>query len=701
MKSVIWNFVLSFFFAALSFGQWEQTSGPEGGAVFSIFNDGSNLYLGLAAAGVFRSTDEGATWSQKISGMGYQSTTVINKSGNYLLASGTVGLYRSTDIGESWTASTGLPTANGVSSLAVDGANVIAGTSGKGVYVSTDNGETWTSASSGLPGNGTTTYVGCVLINGTVVLASATDNNTQTTMYRSTNLGASWSPASSGLPADFSMYNVLHLDGSVIYAGGSFLYKTTNNGDSWTQSENGIPNYSGISAIAANGSLVLAGAYNHLYRSTNGGALWEKVSGGFPLMTCVSVKYIGTSVYAGTIANGVYKSTNAGGTWTQIVNGLKARDMSSFYVDGTTLYGNGNSIFRTTDEGSIWTNVRGNMKDSVSQPSLVFVNGSTMFASDFLAAGLYRSVDGGLTWAQVGSGLSQFGAVQTIVASGSALLTASSGRVHKSTDNGDTWFQTDNSITQFVNFGLVTKIGNVVYAHGTNVYRSTDEGVTWIDSDEGMPAFFQVDAIASNGNYLFAGGQYSSTYYRSSNNGDSWEARPALPSNGNVNQFFGLGSNIFACSPNNGIFLSTNDGGSWTKISTGLPNTNYRYSLAIHNSWLLAGTSGNAVWRRPLSQVTDVSEAIVLTPNVFTLNQNYPNPFNPSTKISWQSPLGSHQTLKVYDVLGNEVAILVDEYREPGRYEVEFDARELSSGVYFYRLEAGEFISVKKLVLMR
>uniref|UniRef100_A0A7V2ZI98 T9SS type A sorting domain-containing protein n=1 Tax=Ignavibacterium album TaxID=591197 RepID=A0A7V2ZI98_9BACT len=88
-------------------------------------------------------------------------------------------------------------------------------------------------------------------------------------------------------------------------------------------------------------------------------------------------------------------------------------------------------------------------------------------------------------------------------------------------------------------------------------------------------------------------------------------------------------------------------------------------------------------------------------PTGYVLGQNYPNPFNPTTKISWQSPVGSHQTLKVYDLLGNEVETLIDEYKEPGRYEVEFNANNIASGVYFYKLQAGVFTEVKKMILMR
>jgi hypothetical protein len=88
-------------------------------------------------------------------------------------------------------------------------------------------------------------------------------------------------------------------------------------------------------------------------------------------------------------------------------------------------------------------------------------------------------------------------------------------------------------------------------------------------------------------------------------------------------------------------------------------------------------------------------------PRNFVLRQNYPNPFNPSTKISWQSPVSSHQTLKVYDLLGRELATLVDEYKPAGKYEVDFDASNLSSGTYFYSLQSGEFTSTKKLVLIK
>jgi len=88
-------------------------------------------------------------------------------------------------------------------------------------------------------------------------------------------------------------------------------------------------------------------------------------------------------------------------------------------------------------------------------------------------------------------------------------------------------------------------------------------------------------------------------------------------------------------------------------------------------------------------------------PDSYLLKQNYPNPFNPSTIISWQLPESKFVTLKIYDVLGNEVASLVNEEKPAGNYEVEFNATNLSSGIYYYKLVAGNFIDVKKMILLK
>ncbi len=106
-----------------------------------------------------------------------------------------------------------------------------------------------------------------------------------------------------------------------------------------------------------------------------------------------------------------------------------------------------------------------------------------------------------------------------------------------------------------------------------------------------------------------------------------------------------------------------------------------------------------------LDQIVSIKDEAI-NPNEIILYQNYPNPFNPTTKISWQSPIASWQSLKVYDILGNEIAVLVDEYRDAGSYEIKFSSENISkyslpSGIYFYRLQIGDFTEVKKMVLLR
>lgn len=120
-----------------------------------------------------------------------------------------------------------------------------------------------------------------------------------------------------------------------------------------------------------------------------------------------------------------------------------------------------------------------------------------------------------------------------------------------------------------------------------------------------------------------------------------------------------------------------------------------KIACVIYTEWINSGRSISSAEPRQKNLPTD-----------FILNQNYPNPFNPSTKISWQSPVSGWQTLKVYNLLGNEVATLVDEYKQAGNYEVEFNVahvsiRAIASGVYIYKIQAGNFISTKKMLLLK
>ncbi len=156
--------------------------------------------------------------------------------------------------------------------------------------------------------------------------------------------------------------------------------------------------------------------------------------------------------------------------------------------------------------------------------------------------------------------------------------------------------------------------------------------------------------------------------------------------------------------------VAFSSGGSWPSQPNGSGSTlsliNPQMDNSLAESWRASALYGTPGYLNDIYTKTEIENNLI--PTEFVLYQNYPNPFNPSTKISWQSPVGSYQTLKVYDVLGNEVATLVDEYRVAGIYEIDFDASSLSSGVYFYRIaihsdkhQSGSFVETKKMILLR
>jgi len=144
------------------------------------------------------------------------------------------------------------------------------------------------------------------------------------------------------------------------------------------------------------------------------------------------------------------------------------------------------------------------------------------------------------------------------------------------------------------------------------------------------------------------------------------------------------------------------NGASWQLIG------NYQFSADTSNKIIIsdAGTTGTYVVADAIRLVsydpaTPVEEEKIRVPKEFILTQNYPNPFNPSTKISWQTPTRSWQTLKVYDILGKEIITLVDEEKSAGNYEVNFTAQGLSSGIYFYTLRSGNAIETKSMLLVK
>ncbi|MDP2363587.1 MAG: T9SS type A sorting domain-containing protein, partial [Ignavibacteria bacterium] len=241
---------------------------------------------------------------------------------------------------------------------------------------------------------------------------------------------------------------------------------------------------------------------------------------------------------------------------------------------------------------------------------------------------------------------------------------------------------------------------------GAGVFLSTNNGTSWTPT---TLTNAYINAFAVSGTNIFAGTGTNGVFL-STDNGTNWtEVNNGLTSSNDVGTFAVSGKNIFAGTQMNGVFLSTNNGTIWTEVNNGLMNTDVR-ALAVSGTNLFAGTSnnffagitGDGVWRRPLSEmITGADDQIIEIPSQFILEQNFPNPFNPSTII--QYAIGSTQIvqLKVYDVLGKKVATLVNEEKSAGSYEISFNATQLSSGIYFYKLHAGSFVETKKMLLLK
>jgi hypothetical protein len=149
-----------------------------------------------------------------------------------------------------------------------------------------------------------------------------------------------------------------------------------------------------------------------------------------------------------------------------------------------------------------------------------------------------------------------------------------------------------------------------------------------------------------------------------------------------------------------GVFISTNSGANWLPVNYGLTGY-FVYSLAINGSDIFAGTIGTGVWKRPISELTGISKEASVLPKDYILFQNYPNPFNPNTIISYSLPSASNVKLILYNTIGQTIKVIENGFKNAGNHSINFNAAGLSSGIYFYKLEAGQFTQVKKMILIK
>jgi hypothetical protein len=189
-------------------------------------------------------------------------------------------------------------------------------------------------------------------------------------------------------------------------------------------------------------------------------------------------------------------------------------------------------------------------------------------------------------------------------------------------------------------------------------------------------------------------------FYHLCYDGENWSILDSAFLGKSIFGFAAVNSDIYTATEG-GVFHTTDFGTSWSDIGSGISHFTVS-SLFISDPYLFAVTS-NGVWKRSLSGITSVLVHSLneISPKSFELNQNYPNPFNPATQIQYSVPHECSVSLKVYNLLGQEQAILFEGVRQSGKYVVTFDGRKLASGVYFYRLQSGSVSISKKFLLLK
>ncbi|MBX2991159.1 MAG: T9SS type A sorting domain-containing protein [Bacteroidetes bacterium] len=391
--------------------------------------------------------------------------------------------------------------------------------------------------------------------------------------------------------------------------------------------------------------------------------------------------------------------------------------------------------------------------------------GRVAFDAQYWAGGKHgvviRTTDRGIHW--IVSGILE-GDVRTIAAwvgfyPGTAVagsvMPSGRARISRTTNEGRTWSVVDTTATvwrsiRFVNANKAYAIGDPV-GNFWVLKKTTNDGITWIDIQPPLPAtageggFYNAAAWIDSTRGWF--GTNDNAIYRTTDGGSTWTKVFVQPGSSGITaiHFFSILHGL-AGSADGSVYRSTDGGVSWTKYTTKLPTAITGISGLTYPSecWAISGPNiyhsqnGGETWAitqydgyAGIAQLHHISLAGEQTAGLgcavgengtaigfyrfltgvqpqphtraeaFELFQSFPNPFNPSTTIEFRISNFGFVSLKVFDVLGREVATLVNEVNEAGEHSVTFDGRNLPSGVFFYQMKSGSFTQTRKLLLLR
>jgi photosystem II stability/assembly factor-like uncharacterized protein len=693
------------------------------GEVYNQFSSIGGLSIrttrGSYGIGILRTTDAGASWTKTLDWSygemrGVQAVKIHPNFPNRVWAATTEGIYKSVDTGRTWVIVSDIPMGTDLLFDPLDSNTVIAahgnlGSIGGGIYRTADGGKNWDQLANGLP----LTFGGKILLAQygaapNVIFASIGNGaESGTWLCKSADFGTTWKIATT---TDYSSYQgwyshfvtVDPVDSSSVLCGGIDLWKSTDGGTTLVRKSNwaawffgtplpgepeGPPNYSHADHHAVVRDPV---DRNTVYFGNDGG------------------------VFCTTDGGNTFEGRNGGYQTTQFYNGF-----SSSFLDSSLAIGGMQDNATAIYEGTVaWRRVIGG---DGCMTAMSPTSTDTMYGA-YQNLSLLRSVNRGATFSNTpvpSSTITGFVGPYALSESHPKIMYAGRDKIFRSTNGGTSWSATNGGATLNGNPALALAIAptnpDTVYvttapvSASSAMFITTNGGTNWSSITGTLPDRYLIDIAVDPKNsavvYVTASGFGTPHAYRSTNAGKTWSAissgLPDVPTSAiAVNPFntdhLYLGNDL-------GVYLSTNAGATWSSFSDGLYDATMVMDVSVSraNRSIRAVTHGNGIFERKLYDGTTSVPHDPVTVSEFRLEQNYPNPFNPVTVISFHLTSEHYTTLKIFDVSGKEVAVLVEERKQPGTYSVQWNASDLAGGTYFARLTSGSSVQVKKMVLIK
>ena len=388
----------------------------------------------------------------------------------------------------------------------------------------------------------------------------------------------------------------------------------------------------------------------------------------------------------------------------QATNGPDNNPIYSLIItkNKTLLAGGVGGLFRSTNNGDIWTAVTGNIA-SRNILSLAQHPTGTLFAlggdTQTYFVKVYMSTDDGLQWTDIQTGFELYATKCISISHSGTILVGGADTLYRSTDVGSSWTILPQ---ETIFYGSINTIifdsSDIVFGGGVyGACYSTNSGESWAVLGALRLEYFISSLAITKTSEIVAGTYYHGVHKL--NGFSSFWTPIGLTGKSSLSMITNEKGDVFLGRSNGEVLKYTGDT-NWVSLGTGIPST-YVWCLALDFlDYIYAGTANGTVYRSN----NTVTEVINNFPNElkdFFLKQNYPNPFNPNTTIAYKIPQAGFVSIKVYDILGREVTTLVNEGKPAGSYEVEFNASGLTSGIYFYQLKAGDYSETKKMILLK